>query len=157
MHEENKDWTESKPERWQVTVLIAALVLCIGTLLPLTELIFPEKYPALTQGQLSTKLGITPMEGEMIQYGRAIYPRYYGAGDGEPATAKLGYGPEEDARLVFWLVGPKPGLVIFPLETAPDFFPHSSDVWIIGTMDGNALRARIIKVEMGDKSIIYGQ
>jgi len=154
--QEDKNYIEEKPVRRQATALAAVVVLCIGMSLPLTELVFPEKYPALTQEQLSTKLGITPMEGEVIKYGRAIYPRYYDAGDGEPATAKLGYGPEADARLVFWLVGPKPGLVIFPLETSPEFFPHASDVWIIGSMDGNALRARIIKVEMGDKSVIYG-
>lgn len=147
----------SKPARWQVTVLTAVLVLCVGMSLPLTELVFPEKYPALTQAQLSTKLGIIPMKGEMILYGRAIYPRYYKSGDGEPATAKLGYGPEADARLVFWLVGPKAGLVIFPLETDPKFFPHASDVWVIGTLDANAIQARIIKVETNGKSVVYGQ
>jgi hypothetical protein len=125
--------------------------------LPLTELVFPAKYPALTQAQLSTKLGFIPLEGEVIQYGRAIYPRYYEAGDGEPDTAKLGYEPSDEARLVFWLVGPKAGLVIFPFATSPDFFPHTSDVWIIGSMDGNTLRARKVKVEMDDKVVIYGQ
>ena len=157
VQEETKNWIEVKPVRWQATMLSAVLVMCVGMLLPLTELVFPEKYPALTQTQLATKLGITPMEGEMILYGRATYPRYYEAGDGEPATAKLGYEPSDEARLVFWLVGPRSGLVIFPLETSPEFFPHASDVWIIGSMDGIAFRARIVKVEMGDKSIIYGQ
>jgi hypothetical protein len=126
-------------------------------LLPFTELVFPQKYPLRTQEQLSEAFEVVPLKDETILYGRAIYPRYYEAGDGEPETAKLGYGPSPEARLVFWLVGPKPGLVIFPLKNTPEFFPHSSDVWIIGRWDDNALRARIVKVESDGKSVIYGR
>jgi 4-amino-4-deoxy-L-arabinose transferase-like glycosyltransferase len=146
-----------KPARWWTTILITVLILCVGASLPLTELVFPEKYPAQTQEQLSTELGVAPMEGEMILYGRAIYPRYYQAGDGEPDTAKLGYGINDEARLVFYLVGPRPGLIIFPLESAPDFFPHASDVWIIGMLEGDEFRPRIVKVSDGTGYMIYGK
>jgi hypothetical protein len=152
-----QDTVVAKTFNWKKIVITAGLVLCIGTLLPLTELAFPEKYPALTQAQLSAALGITPQKGEIIVYGRAIYPRYYNAGEGEPASAKLGYGVSAEARLVFSVVGPKPGLVIFPLEAAPGFFPNASDVWIIGSQDGDVLRARIIKVADNKKSVTYGQ
>jgi len=147
----------STASHWKTTAITAGLVLCVGLLLPLTEHVFPEIYPALTQDQLSTTLGITPHEDEIIVYGRAIYPRYYDAGDGEPDTAKLGYEVSDGARLVFWLVGPNAGLVIFPLETAPEFFPHASDVWIIGELDEGVLYARIIKVEVDGESWMYGR
>jgi hypothetical protein len=147
----------TKPSRWQVTAITMGLVFCIGISLPLTEIVFPEKYPALTQEQLSAKLEITPLDGETILYGRAIYPRYYDANDGEPATAKLGYSPSDEARLVFWLVGPEPELIIFPLETAPAYFPHASDVWIIGALEDNVFYARIVKVRAGESNIVYGQ
>lgn len=148
---------ETKPVRWQVTVLSAVVVVCIGAALPLTEWAFPEKYPALTQAELAAQLGLQPQAGEVLQYGRAIYPRYYAAGDGEPATAKLGYEPSDEARLVFWLVGPQQGLVVFPLETSPEFFPQAADVWMVGAMDGSVFRARVIKVQVGDKIAVYGR
>ena len=141
-------------ERWEVA-LTTGLIMFVGALLPLTELVFPERYPALTQEQLSMAFKAPPLEKEIVVYGRAIYPRYYDSGDGEPATAKLGYGPSDETRLVFWLVGPKAGLVIFPLESTPKFFPHASDVWIIGKWDGDVLRARTVKVEANGKSVIY--
>jgi len=142
---------------WKKTITTAGLVLCVGLLLPLTEHVFPEKYPALTQGQLSSALGIVPREGEIIVYGRAIYPRYYDAEDGEPGTAKVGYEVSDDARLVFWLVGSDPKLVILPLESAPPFFPHASDVWIIGKAEGDFFYARMVEVKFGGRDDIYGE
>jgi hypothetical protein len=153
----NSPTLAAKSFGWQKTIFAAGSVLLIGALLPFTELVFPQKYPLRTQEQLSEAFEVVPLKDETILYGRAIYPRYYEAGDGEPETAKLGYGPSPEARLVFWLVGPKPGLVIFPLKNTPEFFPHSSDVWIIGRWDDNALRARIVKVESDGKSVIYGR
>ena len=142
--------------QWKGTAITAGLLLWVGLTLPLTELVFPKTYPALTQEQLSATLEIAPLEGELILYGRAIYPRYYKAGDGEPGSAKLGYGASDQARLVFYLVGPQPGLIIFPLESAPDFFPHASDVWIIGTLEDEEFHARIVKVKAGARNMIYG-
>jgi hypothetical protein len=148
---------ERRQPEWQKVALTAGLVLVVGSSLPLTELIFPQRYPVLTQEQLTRSFQVPRQENEIIVYGRAIYPRYYAAGDGEPGTAKPGYAPTDEARLVFWLVGPKAGLVIFRFESAPEFFPEASDVWIIGRWDGEVLFARIVKVEADGKSIIYGQ
>ena len=144
-----------KTSDWKKSAIAAGLVLFVGLSLPLTELAFPEKYPTMTQEQLSAMLGISPLDDEIIVYGRAVYPRYYKSGEGEPGTAKLGYEPSEQARLVLWLVGPEPGLVIFPLDTVPDFFPHASDVWIVGKVDGDALYARIVKVAADEQTITY--
>ena len=155
--EETQNSVVVKTPNWRNTAITAGLVLFVGMSLPLTELAFPKKYLPLTQEQLSVTLGVTPLDGEVIVYGRAVYPRYYRSGEGEPGTAKLGYEPNEQARLVFWLVGPEPGLVIFPLDTAPEFFPSASDVWIMGNVDGDALYARIVKVEADGKSVIYGE
>ena len=142
---------------WKKTAIAAVLVLFVGMSLPLTELVFPEKYPPLTQEQLSATSEINPLDGEIIVYGRAVYPRYYKSGDGEPSTAKLGYGVDDEARLVFWLVGPDPGLVIFPIDAPPEFFPNASDVWIVGKVDGDALYARVVKVEADGQTVTYGQ
>jgi len=147
----------SSVSNWKKTMVAMGVVICVGLLLPLTEQVFPEKYPALTQEQLSKSFEVVPHEGEIIVHGRAIYPRYYDAGDGEPYTAKLGYEVSNDARLVFWLVGPDSGLVIFPLVSAPDFFPHASDVWILGKAEGDVYYVRLVGVRDDGRNAIYGE
>lgn len=133
-----------QPGRWALPGVVAAILL-VGASLPLTERVFPQQYPPLSDAALLSRSGIQLLPGEQIFYGRAIYPRYYQAGDGEPGTAKLGYGVSPDSRLVFWLVGPQPGLVIFQSEKSPESFAHTTSVWVAGIWDGNVLYARIVK------------
>ncbi len=140
---------EPAPISWRGLILSAALILFLGASIPLTELAFP-KIPPL---QTPEAAQIAP--GEMILYGRAIYPRYYAAGDGEPGTAKLGYGASSEARLVFYLLGKQNTLVIFPLKTAPAFFPNASDVAVIGAQADGFMRAREIVVQKDGKSAKY--
>ena len=137
-------------------IFIASIIIfCAGAILPLTEVVFPQKYPARNREQLSTIMGVPLSAAEKISYGRAIYPRYYTAGSGEPGSSKVGYGKSDEARLVFFMVGPNPQLVIVPLPDAPIFFPHASNVWVIGNTDGGPLYARIVKVEKDGQSFVY--
>lgn len=129
-------------------VLTAAGILLIGLSLPLTEFAFPKADPLNAPG-------LAPQPGEVLRYGRAIYPRYYPAGDGEPDTAKAGYEIGPQARLVFFLVGEEPGLVIFPLEDAPAAFPHTADVAILGVMQGDVLLARSIVLQKDNLNAQY--
>jgi hypothetical protein len=131
------------------------LVLFLGAFLPVTEFIFPQKYPTQSQEEIIQQIGMMAEEGEIALYGRAVYPRYYNAGDGEPGTAKLGYGVAEKARLVFFLVGPQNGLVIFDLESAPQFFPNTSDVYMIGTQMENYFSPRVVKVIKNSQTELY--
>lgn len=126
---------------WGQIMLTAAAILLIGASIPLSEVVFLPRYAG------SANCPFDLQSNEICVQGRAIYPRYYQSGDGEPGTAKLGYEISAEARLVFWLAGPQPGLVIFPLQNAPSFFPHAADVWIVGAMDGETLRARAAQVE----------
>jgi hypothetical protein len=136
-------------------VLSLTLVLLLGAFLPVTEFIFPQKYPPRSQEEIVQQIGLPAEAGEIALYGRAVYPRYYAAGDGEPGTAKLGYGVQKNARLVFFLIGPRNGLVIFELENAPRFFPHTSDVYMIGTQTDNYFSPRIVKVITDAKTELY--
>lgn len=131
------------------------VVLFLGAFLPITESVFPQKYPPISQSKIVQQVGMTAEEGEIALCGRALYPRYYDAGDGEPGTAKLGYGPEEKARLVFFLVGPENELVIFELENVPEFFPNISDVYMIGTQTDNYFSPRVVKVIKGSQIELY--
>ncbi len=114
-------------------VLSLVAVLLLSAFLPVTEFAFPNRYPALAQAAIAQRLDTQLEPGEMALYGRAIYPRYYKSGEGEPGTAKLGYEPSKQARLVFYLVGPAKELVIFNLKETPGFFPNGSDVYMVGT------------------------
>jgi hypothetical protein len=93
--------------------------------------------------------------GEIALYGRAIYPRYYKSGEGEPETAKLGYEPSEQARLVFYLVGPADQLVIFNLKETPDFFPNASDVYMVGTQMDRYFSPRLVMVTKDGHTVYY--
>ncbi len=130
-------------------------VLLVSALLPVTEFIFPQRYPPKSQSELMQQIGVAVKEGEIVLYGRALYPRYYSAGDGEPETAKIGYGPEERARLVFFLVGTKNELVIFELKDPPPFFPNISDVYMIGTQMDNYFSPRVVRVIKGSQTELY--
>jgi hypothetical protein len=135
--------------------LSLAGVIVLSLFLPVTEFIFPQKYPPKSQPELTQEIGMPAQQGEIALYGRAVYPRYYDAGDGEPGTAKLGYGKEEKARLVFFLIGPESSLVIFELEKPPPFFPHTSDVYMIGTQTGGYFSPRVVKVMNGSQTQLY--
>ena len=146
--------TSSAPIKrgWIFAVL---LVVLLGGFLPFTENIFPQQYSPKSQTEIAQQIGVQPGPGEVALYGRAIYPRYYAANDGEPGTAKIGYEPSEQARLVFFLVGPEDELVIFDLENAPDFFPHTSDVFMIGTQLKNYFAPRVVMVTKNGQTEYY--
>src|SRR6266498_656532 len=136
-------------------VLSLAVVLFISGFLPITESIFPQKYPPKSQGEILQTIGIQPNDGEMALYGRATYPRYYKSRDGEPGTDKLGYKPSKQARLVFYLIGPQNRFVIFNLEKTPDFFPNTADVFMIGTQMENYFSPRLVIVTKNGRTESY--
>ena len=88
-------------------------------------------------------------------YGRAIYPRYYAAGDGEPETAKLGYEVSETPRLVFYLTGSAHYLVIFNLDSPPEYFPNVSDVYMVGEQINGYFSPRVVFVTKGGRAETY--
>ena len=134
--------------RWRLA-FTAAAILFVGASIPLSEVVFPPKYTS------NENCPFVLRGNEICLQGRAIYPRYYESGEGEPGTAKLGYEVSAEARLVFWLAGPQPGLVILPLASAPSFFPHAANVTVIGAMDGESLRARVVQVEKDGIVVAY--
>jgi hypothetical protein len=133
---------------WFRISLAAAVILIIAVSIPLTEVLFPRKYPVADTAKISS--------AEVVSLrGRAIYPRWYKAGEGEPGTAKLGYASTDKARLVFFMVGEQNTLVIFQLKTAPKFFPNASDVLITGNLHSGYLQAQKITVQKNGTTIEY--
>lgn len=135
--------------------LLGALIVFVGFFTPFTEFAFPKKYPDIDRLTFERRSGLTVEAGETFLYGRAIYPRYYFSGEGEPGTAKLGYQVSEQPRLVFFLVGTQNGLVVFELQDAPEFFPHASDVYLVGAWEDGFFSPRAVFVAEDGRSAVY--
>jgi hypothetical protein len=151
-------------------VLVATLILLIGSSIPLSEHVFPDRYPPISQAALWTYLKAQPAavcidvdrleslaanDDLVIFSGRAIYPRYYGANEGEPATAKLGYAPEQQARLVFFLIGEQSSLVVFYIPKVPEFFPNSSDVILVAKQVDGIYNPWLVLVNKDGRQALY--
>ena len=148
---------------WQY-ILAGILFVGVGASLPLSEMAFPQKYPLVTQDVVLNKLASSSalkqanldpvcfqklvVENQLnIVQGRAIYPRYYEAGDGETFTDSVGYKSVDEGRLVFQMIGQINGRFVFPMSEPPDFFPNASDVTLFLDASGKIWS---IFVEQGD-------
>ncbi|RPJ50793.1 MAG: hypothetical protein EHM21_04225 [Chloroflexi bacterium] len=153
----------------------AAAFLLVGMSLPLAEHLFPLRYQPETQAQMAQAFlrelpaarsgsqdspaaainDALQQPGAILLHGRALHPRYYSAGEEEPKTAKTGYAGLPYARLVFFLVGSKNGLVVLPLDQPEVDFPNLADVYILGCSEKNMVRAKAVLV-MQEKRVLYG-
>jgi hypothetical protein len=87
-----------------------------------------------------------------VLQGRALYPRYYEAGDGENFTDAAGYKAVDESRIVFEMVGEVNRRVVFPTAEFTDFFPNASDVTLGVDHKDNAWFAL---VEQGGEQRFY--
>jgi len=155
--------------KWQRYVLAGVLFFLVGASLPLSEIVFPKKYPLVAQGEMLTKLASSlaleqsqlgamcfekiVAENQLHVFrGRALYPRYYEAGDGEAFTDSVGYKKADEGRLVFQILGQISGRIVFPMSAPPDLFPNASDVTLFFDANGSLW---FILVEQGDLQRTY--
>jgi len=129
---------------WSAYLISGLFFLLVGASIPLSERIFPKRYPPMDQARIFSQLSSSAAfnnahldaaclqdvidQNHLTGYtGRALSPRFYDTGEGEN-TAKQGYAPSDQSRLVFQGSGNRYGVVILNLPEAPDFFPHAADV-----------------------------
>jgi len=151
-------------------VMAGLIFLLVGASIPLGEKLIPKRYPPVTQEQLFHEFVSSPafddagLDASCLQEliaqhdlvgssGRALSPRYYGAGEGEP-TAKLGYAVADEPRMLFLTTGNRYGLAIINLAEAPDFFPHASDV-IVYTERAAGHKAWLVLVKDAHRQEVY--
>ncbi len=149
------------------TYIAIAGFMLVGLSLPLMEWVMPARYPYKTPDELielhagSPRPGVTTpalkkfLETEpnaMVAYGRALYPSYYeeGAFWGESSPQLL--AASQFNRIQFTLIGPDQGFTFLPLEDAPQYFPHTADVFVVGCRQGDFIRALLVKVN--DQTLI---
>jgi hypothetical protein len=171
-------WYEANPvakiqpvlqRHWWNYALVGLLFLGIGISLPLSEKVFPQRYPLFAQDEILNEIlsargveqsgldavclqDILNDSSTKIVQGRALYPGFYDAGEGEIFTDAVGYKPVNEGRLVFEMVGQEDARVIIPMTQSPDFFPNASDVILVLGPDG---QVKFVVVEQGGLKKFY--
>lgn len=155
-------------KKWQSYLFAGLIFFGVGASLPLSEMSFPQRYPAV-QNTAPNNLTLPPVTAQAdlesgcfqklvdstgleIVRGRALYPRYYAAGDGEIFTDAAGYKIVDEGRLVFEMVGQRSDRVVFPMSQVPDFFPNASDVTLWFDKNNSPW---FILVEQGESQRFY--
>ncbi len=145
---------------------VALGIFVIGCILPLSEKIIPMRFPAellteryeallqskeLSQGNLDILTGWAQSGGSVIQ-GRALYPRFHPANEGEVGDSIRAFMPASYSKVDFYLIGPYNHGIVIPQETAPKNFPNGADIVAIGCPGIDYFEALIVVVydEQGD-------
>ncbi len=132
---------DAESPKWAANLGVAAVIFLFGCLLPLSEHIIPARYPQeLLDSRFSELIQATDLDsfhsfvqtdGRVVQ-GRALYPRFHLANQGEAGVRRTPFSPLPFARVDFYLVGPFNGGVVLPQRSAPESLPNGADVFVIG-------------------------
>jgi hypothetical protein len=155
------------------SLLAGGIVFCISSLVMLTEWSFPLRYPPITKAELADKIvqeNLAPelnlQAGDLDQFlknensvllrGRALYPRYYGIGAGEPDRFSA-YRERGFPRLVITSIGQE-GIKygVLPLSEPPDYFPNGADVIMLGCKDEYNIDLAAI-ILTGQNEVVYNR
>jgi hypothetical protein len=151
---------------WKGFGFVLTICVLIGLSFPLMEWSMPVSYPPLSDNELietyaadglpldggervtasALKIFLETEPAATVRYGRALYPSYYEQGDfwGESSPSLLEASRSD--RLQFSLIGPGPAFIFIPMQNVPQYFPHASDVFIVGCKQDDFIRALMIKV-----------
>ena len=133
-------------------ILIAAAIPLCDRMIPQT---FVQEGPQAVEAQVGTLQMECPAEDRFYLHAIAIYPRWYAAGEGEPESAKQGYGVTDHGRLVFLTLAPGGfGTIEMPMDEAPAFFPDGSEVRFSACQKGPTSIAEKIIVEKDGRTEI---
>lgn len=158
--ESAKSIHSAKPYLKQKIGLYLGIFLAVGLSLPLSEKIIPMKFEPASREAVLSKLEVDPDNYDdtdaVVMKAIAIYPRYYAAGEGEPESAKQGYGVSDYGRLIFLTLSPGGfGTIELRTETVPSYFPDNSEIWMAGHTTGATTIADLVLVQDDDRSYRY--
>lgn len=142
----------------------AGLMLVAALLLPLSEVVIPARYQSINHDEALAEWQASPQDSQtaldmaafleqsdaVVLNGRALWPRYYAAGVGEPGDQWPAFNALPFARLGFVLIGPVGDQIVLPLQSAPAAFPNASDVVVFACEENNYLRAVAVIFPLGD-------
>jgi hypothetical protein len=140
-------------------VVLCVILLGIGMVPLIVEFAIPERYAVTPEKDLITKVSeFTDMEIQsfldhedaVVIQGRALYPRFYKAGIGEPGNGWPAFSSRDfDRFTLIVILDSQNSNVILPMEEPPEYFPHASDVVVVGCRKGDYIDAAIVKL-LGD-------
>jgi hypothetical protein len=155
---------------WRVKALgVVACFGLLGGLIPFSQTIHSPRYAALTTNELVERLmpalAETQVErpeverffrypSSVILQGRALYPRFFGQGQGFQSWEP--YNPVEYPRMVLVLIGPEPLHADVVLAGPSQAIRHGSDVIVLGCREQsgpNIIRALL--VALPEEGITY--
>jgi hypothetical protein len=131
---------------WPRAFGVVAQLALIGALVPLAGALYPLRYPPtdaaallkriepyLTDlGQSTSKVdAFLQQPGAVLLYGRALYPRFYPQGGGEP-TLNVPFATRDYPRTVFILIGPHGYVYALLPGEAPKVLPNATDAIVLG-------------------------
>lgn len=152
---------------WWSVAGVGLLIVFVGSLPIMAERFVPRRYPVQTKAELinelfqsrevqDSSLNLVQLEtflrypDTLIFKGRALYPRYYAAGDGEPRTAKTGYEVLPYPRTLFLMASNAyNGLIQLKAEAPPANLPNTADVIVVGCEAEKYMEAQMVLV-LGD-------
>lgn len=138
----------------------AAAVLFIAALIPAADKLIPQTFFPDSAESVKEKTGELVMEcaeeNQMYINALAVYPRYYAAGEGEPESAKQGYGAVDYGRLVFLTLAPDSfGTIELRTESVPEYLPDGAEVWFSACQSGATSIAETLVTERDGQTLIY--
>lgn len=148
---------KSQRGSWPALMIVFLLV---GLAVPVVPTLIPMQFQPAARAEVADKLFLSRSEfsadNALLTKAIALYPRYYAAGEGEPESAKQGYGVESYGRLIFLIISPEHfGTIELPLDQAPAHFPDNATVWLAGHGQGATSIADRVLVEDGNNSVLY--
>lgn len=137
---------------------LALAILLLGCVLPAAERGLKPLYPearkqamldilidsSMLSAQERQAIELAIQEGGEVFAGRALYPRFFRAGKGEPGTRNP-MGPLPFARFGFYLAGPEQAAFILPMEKQRGNFPNASDVVVVTGADGTVVAVGVFE------------
>jgi len=148
-----------------VRVLLTCVVfLLLGAALPLSEELLSPHFAPVTDAEALTFLaerGILSQMDAAVQsdleaflkdgdavvlWGRALYPRYYLTGQGQPRGHWSSVAPRDYNRVGFHLIGPHESEVVLALEDEPVAFPHAAEAFVLGCQAEDRVEALLVAI-----------
>jgi len=136
-----------------------AVTLFAGMQLPIAEWIIPQRYTSFTlesaiqvaheapkfEQVIGSDEEFLKQSGAVRLIGRALYPRWYKSGGGEPGSGWAAYKARDDAHLGFMTVGPDGDHQMMLSQTkSPTLFPHASDVIVYGCKKNGFIDVKLV-------------
>ncbi len=153
-------------------VLLLLVFFAVGGLVPLSESVFPQRYPsqekqanAVQMAAAFEQAGYSPAEVQsflasedaFVLSGRLLYPRYFEAEQGlsgdTRATRARPY-----ARLSFYLLGPYGQMgIVLPQQVSPAPIPDGADVLVAGCRVKKYSLAALVLLRDGSNALLARQ